>query len=111
MDEKKLSDCRKGDRSENDNLVERSTTNEKQETISLWKNKEGNFQVSLCDDKKSSERNKWGSPLVNFQHYVNDDLPWALYEACCDVYGCSPYPEAEAYYRRKGCCEPQSSGA
>ena len=101
MDEKKLSDCRKGDRSENDNLVERSSTNEKNETISLWKKEGSKFQIACCDDKKSNERDKWQN-LVNFQDYVKDDLPWALYEACCDVYGCSPYPEAEAYYRRKG---------
>ena len=96
------SKCRKGDRSSvEENLVERSSTNEKDESISLWKKEDGKFQIACCDDKKSNETDKW-QKLVSYQDYEKDDLPWALYEGCCDVYGCSPYPEAEAYYRRKG---------
>jgi len=81
----------KGDTWGDDTVVEQSSTNQEGETVSLYKKKDGKFQIG-CGNKI----------LVPFQAYAKLGLPWALYEACCEEYGCSPYPEAEIYYRRRG---------
>ena len=108
MGVRKLEDCKKGDIEKTsfkpdipkfEILVERSSHNRDDVRVTLWKKEDDKFQVSLLP---CGENNK----IIPYREYKQEDkgeaLPWALYEGCCDVYGCSPYPEAEAYYKRKG---------
>lgn len=109
---KPMDECKKGDieldsfkpgakpeTSKLEIIVEQSS-NKDGVTITLWKKEDDKFQIGLCNDKETIPENRWPK-LVYYRDYKKDDLPWALYEACCDVYGCLPYPEAEAYNKRK----------
>lgn len=80
-------------------LVERSLPNKDGVTIRLWKKEDNKFQVGLIRDGKDTK-------IIPYKEYEVEALPWGLYEGCCDVYGCLPYPEAEAYYRRRGRLKP-----
>ena len=96
MEFKKLEEYGKGDICL-EVLVERSSTRDSV-TISLWKNQDGKFQVALCDEKvRGKERWKAIRPFRE-----NETRAREWYENYCHDNGHLPYPEAEAYYRRKG---------
>ncbi|MBI2830640.1 MAG: hypothetical protein HYX79_00080 [Chloroflexi bacterium] len=92
--------CYKGDMLSRPPLeicVERSSPNEDRITIVLWKRYDDTFAV----DKKQVGQNKW-KPIIGYKTYNPETKAWLEYEKACDEYGCSPYPEAEKYYKRKG---------
>lgn len=80
--------------------VERSSTNEKKETITLWKNQDGKFQVTYF-----REGDKPGA-LEDYRRYEDESGARIKYEDSCDENGCSPYPEAKEYYKKKGISLP-----
>lgn len=77
-----------------DIVIERSRTNEKGVTIFMWKNHKKKFRVEIYDGK---------NPLEMKRYVLGEAEVRRQYEKCCeDNPGCSPYPEAEDFYKRKG---------
>ncbi len=60
-------------------LVERSSTNNRT-TVTMW---------------------KW-EIIIKYEENKSEAEARRVYEDSCNGNGCSPYPEAEAYYKRKG---------
>lgn len=92
---KRLEECDKGDIASIEICVERSSTNGKKETISLWKREDDKFQVALYDGGKFRvlryDRGDGSKYDGKFQPYDGAGA-WVKYEEGCDRYGCSPYP-------------------
>jgi len=76
-------------------LVERSSTNDAV-TVTLWKKQDDKFQVGYF---RAGEKPR---ALRGYNELKDENKAWKAYEECCDGLGCSPYPKAQAYYKRKG---------
>jgi len=106
MEVKKLGEYGKGDMGSFEIPLECSLTNVESVTISLWKirdlwkKKKYKLQVAHDDGKEFKNLYPRKDPKDKKEAYE-----W--YEkACDDNPGCSPYPEAKAYYERKGLLKP-----
>ncbi|MBI4303843.1 MAG: hypothetical protein HY665_05850 [Chloroflexi bacterium] len=93
-------ECKKGDaaketlRFQFQVLVERSVPNKEGIAISLWKSQADRFEVASYNGKE------WKS--LSGGNLRNEKEAWEWYENACDGNQCSPYPEAETYYRARG---------
>ena len=93
-------ECKKGDVAEDvlhyEILVERSST-KNGVTVTIWKHEDDTFEVAHNDGIK------WTSiDLPSGRRIKNEAEAREGYENYCYDNGYLPYPEAEAYYRRKG---------
>jgi len=80
-------------------LVQRSSTNKNGVWISLWKTEKGKFVVS----RYASEF----TDILKAKDNIKDESGARIkYEDSCDENGCSPYPEAKEYYKKKGISLP-----
>ena len=95
--------CGKGDISVCEILIERSSPKDGA-TISLWKKQDDEFEVASYDEKKRGK--KWHN-VYPHKKYENEAEAREWYENYCCDNGYLPYPEAEAYYRRKGLLKAQ----
>jgi len=101
-------ECEKGDISRQglayEIVVERSSPNSEQTTCTMWKRVRGlennfkrEFGVWRCyagaRKMKWEQISKWTD---------NEAEARRVYEQCCRESECSPYPEAEDYFKRNG---------
>jgi len=83
-------ECNKGDIWSFEICAERSSPNKDGVTFVLWKNQDDKFKVERYDGVK------W---IGIGRRTENEAEARKLYEMLCDKSGCSPYPEAAAYYK------------
>ena len=76
-------------------LVERSSTNNRT-TVTMWKRHDDKFHVA-----KKVVGQPW-EIIIKYEENKSEAEARRVYEDSCNGNGCSPYPEAEAYYKRKG---------
>lgn len=101
-------ECEKGDMSRQglsyEIVIEQSSPNSEEATYSMWK------RVRGMENEFKRELSVWHCYREERKmRFAEPDLKWTTdevearkaYEKCCDENGCSPYPEAEAYFKRK----------
>ena len=84
----KIEECWKGDITTIETCIERSSANNHQIWITMWKNEYEHFQVTLIDNKKQGDQK-----YTIIQKYTKDyALAQSKYLEACDDNGCNPYP-------------------
>lgn len=76
--------------------VEQSFPNEHDIIIRMWEKEDNKFQIERYDKKKQGEERF--EKLRRYAKYSPEAKAWREYEHWCEVYRCSPYPEADYYY-------------
>jgi hypothetical protein len=75
-------------------VVEQAISDDGNTIISMWKSQSGRFEVDRYD-KKASKRH-------GICNNKNESEAREAYETDCTQRNCSPYPEAEKYFKTKG---------
>lgn len=92
--------CGKGDILDSIEILVEQSSPDNRVTVTMWKRHDDKFGVA-----KRRVGGKF-EDIVKYDDGKNETEARRVYEDSCDGNGCSPYPEAKEYYKKKGISLP-----